>query len=317
MSAPVEITKSSAIPFVGAFNRARLGFPRHFFQSDGRLSSDLMCAAVFRELRKRGSRGIAMATRHHELFLGNPDVDKIVYHRQPRIDHWLRHGLPLVQFNQSAYDPSRDADEAPKEHVLIEMCQRANITGKVELRPYLFLTPEEFAAGRLGNNQVVMQSSNLTSPNPMRNREWYPDRFQEVCARIRDDVTVVQIGALSDTKLEEAIDLRGKTTLRQAAAILAQSLVFVGLAGFLMHLARAVDCRSVIVYGGREKPSQTGYVANKNLYTQVLCAPCWLRNPCDFDRKCMSMITVDQVIAATAEQISRYGTLLEVQTAVL
>jgi hypothetical protein len=76
-----------------------------------------------------------------------------------------------------------------------------------------------------------------------------------------------------------------------------------------------VDCRSVIVYGGREKPAQTGYVANKNLYSQVRCAPCWLRNPCDFDRKCMDMITSKQVIAATAEQISKYGTLLELQTA--
>jgi hypothetical protein len=78
-----------------------------------------------------------------------------------------------------------------------------------------------------------------------------------------------------------------------------------------------VDCRSVIIYGGREKPAITGYVANKNLYHQVRCAPCWLRNSCEFNHKCMDMISVDQVIAATADQISRYGTLLEVQTALL
>ena len=76
-----------------------------------------------------------------------------------------------------------------------------------------------------------------------------------------------------------------------------------------------MDCRSVIIFGGREKPSQIGYVANKNLYSQVKCAPCWLRNACDYDRKCMDMISVGQVVTATAEQISRYGTLLEVQTA--
>jgi ADP-heptose:LPS heptosyltransferase len=98
---------------------------------------------------------------------------------------------------------------------------------------------------------------------------------------------------------------------------LANSFVFIGLAGFLMHLARAVDCRGVIIYGGREKPTQTGYVANKNLYNQVKCAPCWLRNPCDYDRKCLDMVTASQVIAATAEQISRYGSLLEVQSAQL
>jgi len=176
---------------------------------------------------------------------------------------------------------------------------------------------EEFAAGRIAENQVVMQSSGMGAPYPMRNKEWYPHRFQEVCSELRSDVSVVQLGSANDPKLEGAIDMRGKTNIRQSAAILANSLVFIGLEGFLMHLARAVDCRSVIIYGGRIKPSQIGYVANKNLYSQVRCAPCWLRNPCDYDRKCMDMITVEQVIAATAEQISRYGTLLEVQTATI
>ena len=134
---------------------------------------------------------------------------------------------------------------------------------------------------------------------------------------MRADVQVIQLGSADDPKLEGATDLRGKTTVRQSAAILANSFVFIGLVGFLMHLARAVDCRSVIVYGGREKPTQTGYVANKNLYSQVKCAPCWLRNPCDYDRKCMDLISVSQIISAAAEQISRYGTLLEVQTAQL
>ncbi len=315
MATPVEMINQAVSPFAGLFNRARLGFPRYFFQGNEPISGDLMGTAVFRELRKRGARGIAVATHHREVFQHNPDVDKIIHHPRPGLNRWLRCGLPLRQLDQTAYDPARDADEPPNEHVLIQMCRRAGVTGKVELRPYLFLTREEFEAGRLGRDQVVMQSSDLASPNPMRNREWYPHRFQEVCAVLRSDVTVIQVGAASDPKLEGATDMRGRTTLRQTAAILAQSLAFVGLAGYLMQVARAVDCRAVIVYGGREKPSQTGYVANKNLYTQVRCAPCWLRNPCEFDRKCMEMVTVDQVVAATADQISRYGTLLEVQTA--
>jgi ADP-heptose:LPS heptosyltransferase len=130
-------------------------------------------------------------------------------------------------------------------------------------------------------------------------------------------VRVVQVGSASDVKLEGAVDLRGQTSLRETAALLANSLVFVGLAGSLMHLARAVDCRAVIIYGGREKPAITGYVANKNLFTQVRCAPCWLRNTCEFNHKCMDMISVDHVVAAVADQISRFGALLEVQTASL
>jgi ADP-heptose:LPS heptosyltransferase len=213
------------------------------------------------------------------------------------------------------YDPNRDADLPPPDHILIKMCQLARISGPVELRPYVFLTQEEFAAGRIVDNQVAMQTSGLSALHPMLNKEWYPHRFQELNAQLRTDLNVVQLGSASDPKLEGAVDMRGRTTYRQSAAILANSLVFIGLAGFLMHLARAVDCRSVILYGGREKPSQTGYVANKNLYHQVRCAPCWQRCTCEFNHKCMDMITVKDVLTATADQISRYGSLLEVQTA--
>jgi ADP-heptose:LPS heptosyltransferase len=302
-------------PFAGVVNRVRLGFPTHYFQGTGGIGDDLMCSTIFRELKKRSPARIAMITRHSGLFQNNADVTYILHHPRPRVEYWLRAGLPRNCLSYVEYDPQRDADVPPAKHILIHMCERAGIKGPVEMRPYLFLTREEFAAGKLAENQVAMQSSGLAAAHAMRNKEWYPQRFQEVCSELRTDVQVVQLGSAGDPKLEGAIDLRGKTTLRQSAAILANSYVFIGLVGFLMHLARAVDCRSVILYGGREKPAQTGYVANKNLYTQVRCAPCWLRNPCDFDRKCMDMITPQQVIAAAAEQISKYGTLLEVQTA--
>ena len=317
MSAPVTIAGRLISPFAGVVNRVRHGFPSRFFQGAGRIGDDLMCTTVFRELRKRSKRSIAMVTRNPGLFEKNPDVEKIIVQTDAPANRWGRAGLPVLTLAHSGYDAARDLDLPPDEHVLIRMCRLAGVTGPVELRPFIFLTPAELAAGRLAENQVAVQSTGLASPLAMLNREWYPQRFQELCAQLRSDVRVVQVGSASDMKLEGAIDLRGKTNLRQTAAVLANSLVFIGLVGFVMHLARAVDCRSVIIYGGREKPTLTGYVANKNLYNQVRCAPCWLRNPCDFNRKCMDMITVDQVIAAAADQISRYGTLLEVQTALL
>jgi ADP-heptose:LPS heptosyltransferase len=315
MPTGVNLLNRVSAPFAGLVNRARLGFPRHFFRSSGLLGDDLMCTAVFREMKKRGSGKITMATRQAGLFERNPDVDEIIAYPDSWLERCLQHGLPVRPLTYTQYDPLRDADAPPADHALIRMFQLAGVGGPVELRPYLNLTKAEFAAGKLGENQVVMQSTTLGSTQSMRNKEWYPQRFQEVCNELRLDLTVIQLGSADDPRLQGAIDLRGKTTVRQAAGILAQSLAFIGLVSFLMHLARAVDCRSVIIFGGREKPSQTGYVANKNLYQPVPCAPCWLRNPCDFDRKCMNLITTEQVIAATAEQISRYGTLLEVQTA--
>jgi ADP-heptose:LPS heptosyltransferase len=304
-------------PFAGVVNRVRYGFPSHYFQGAGRIGDDLMCSVAFRELRKRSKRSIAMITRNPGLFEKNPDVEKIIRESDAPLNRWGRAGLPVVKLMHTGYDANYDVDLPPDEHVLIRLCRLAGVTGPVELRPYIFLTPQELAAGRLAEDQVAIQSTGLSAAFAMHNREWYPQRFQELCAELRTDVRVVQIGSANDVRLEGAIDLRGKTNLRQTAAVLANSLVFVGLVGLIMHLARAVDCRSVIIYGGREKPSITGYVANKNLYTQVRCAPCWFRNNCEFNRKCMDAITVEQVIAAAADQISRYGTLLEVQTAAI
>ena len=306
-----------ASPLFGLANRVRLGFPGYYFHGTGGIGDDLMCTTVFRELKKRSARRIAMATQHPDLFAKNPDVDHLIHHPHARTARWLQKGLPLKRMGYSAYDPVRDADEPLAENVLIKLLRLARVTGDVELRPYIFLTEKELTSGKLAREQIVMQSSGMSAPYPMRNKEWYPERFQSVCAELSADVQVIQIGSAKDPKLESAMDLRGKTSLRQSAAILANSLLFIGLEGFLMHLARAVDCRSVIIYGGRIKPTQIGYVANKNLYSQVRCAPCWLRNTCEFERKCMDMITGDQVIAAAAEQISKYGTLLEVQTAQL
>ena len=86
------------------------------------------------------------------------------------------------------------------------------------------------------------------------------------------------------------LDLRGRTTLREAAAVLHASLAFVGLEGFLAHLARSVDCPGVIVFGGRVRPETCGYTANRNFYGAVPCAPCGLRSGCPNSMVCMDEI---------------------------
>jgi ADP-heptose:LPS heptosyltransferase len=299
----------------GLFNRARLGFPQYYFHGTGGIGDDLMCTTVFRELKQRGAARIAMGTHHPGLFQNNPDVDHLLWHPHPRLNRWLREGLPFLRLGYAAYDPVRDLDVPPGEHILAAICRLAGLTGSVALRPYLHLTPAELAAGRRAERQLVIQSTGLASANAMRNKEWVPERFQQVCAALRGEFTVIQLGSATDPQLAGAMDLRGRTTVRESAAILANALVFVGLVGFLMHLARSVDCRGVVLYGGREHPDQTGYVANENLYSPVACAPCWLRNTCAYGHQCMDRLTVESVVAAARRQMQKYGTPLEVEKA--
>ena len=131
-----------------------------------------------------------------------------------------------------------------------------------------------------------------------------PERFQAVVNIFRGEFDFIQVGSTLDPRLAHVQDVRG-AAIRETAAILHHSRIFVGNAGFLMHLARAVECLSVIIYGGREAPWLTGYKCNANLYTALPCAPCWRWNTCDIDRKCMKEVTVDDVVSQIRKMVHK------------
>jgi hypothetical protein len=278
------------------------------------IGDDLLCTAVARELKKREAGKLVIFSNHGSLFEHNPDIAAVYNLGYPTIGRRRYAGYNCIIPQFSDYDPESDTDSFQREHVITTMCRIAGITGGIELRPYLSLTPEERLKGSLLDRQVVIQSAGLASgPGVMNNKEWYPERFQEVVDQLRGEVSFVHLGSKSDPPIKGALDLRGKTSFRESAAILAASQLFIGLVGFPMHLARAVDCRSVILFGGREDPSVTGYSCNENLVGAMPCAPCWHRNRCEFDRECMRMIDAEQVVAAVRKQLAHHELPIEYQ----
>ena len=181
------------------------------------------------------------------------------------------------------------------------MCEQAEIAGSVFIRPYMYLRKSESGEGKIAEDQIAIQSTTRGADTPHQNKEWLPERFQSVVDALSGKFNFIQLGTSADPRLDNVNDLRGKTTLRQAAAILSRSRLFVGLVSGLMHLARAVDCPSVIVYGGRETPEISGYICNKNISTTPPCSPCWQRNRCSHNRVCMTEIYPDTVVAAIKE----------------
>lgn len=290
--------------------------PALFINSIGAgIGDDLLCTALFRELVRRGQGDFWVANKHPELYRHNDDV-RVVVPPFERYDILLkRFGTRVVYPWYTSYHPAFDRDDPmPEQHLISLMCQKAGITGDVTLRPYLFLSEDEKEGGRLLPRQVAIQSSGLDARHAMRNKNWALERYQEVVTTMKHRYDFVQLGSRSDPPLEGALDMRGKTTLRESAAVLHGSMAFVGQVGFLMHLARSVDCRSVIVYGGRETPAQSGYPCNENLYSAVHCSPCWRLNTCPFERMCLQQISVAQVIDALHLQVERYGSPLACDT---
>jgi hypothetical protein len=279
------------------------GLPEIGIYFNGGLGDEIMRTAVARELKKRGTQKIWQFASVPQLYVGNRDLIAVPDDfRLHRLCAFFR--VPCIQV---------DYPDNPPRHLIAMMCEKVGISGEADLRPYVFLSDDERQSGKVTSRpQAVFQTSSLAARYPMRNKLWPHENFQVVADALKDDFDLVQVGAQSDPMLRGALDLRSKTSVRQTAAILSASRLFVGLVSGLMHLARAVDCRSVIVYGGREHPSQSGYSANENLHWSGPCAPCWQRDDCDYGRVCMSEIHPEQVIAAVHRQAERYGTPLPV-----
>lgn len=287
------------------------------------LGDDLLCTTVLRELRRRGRERLLIVSDHPELFAGNQDVDYVRplwprYSRDAATTTICRRFVRLWggEFIRLEYAPldGEDRSKSPTRHIIAEMCARAHITGSVAVKPYFDLTEAEKASAAWTSGRIVIQSSGMEARHPIRNKQWYQDRFQSVVDELCGEVEFVQLGNANDPSLRHAIDLRGQTSVRETAAILSQARLYVGIVGFLMHLARAVDCPSVIIFGGREAPWQSGYPCNLNLHSAAPCAPCWRWNSCEFDRKCMSDISVADVVSAIRQMRQRPRGPLAVET---
>jgi len=88
------------------------------------------------------------------------------------------------------------------------------------------------------------------------------------------NLAVIQLGTADDERIDGAdIDLRGCTTLGQAAVILKSAVCHVGVEGGLVHLARAVHVRSVVAFGPTSA-AFLGYPQNVNLVASD-CNSCW------------------------------------------
>jgi len=301
----------------------RHGFPKYIIQYFGGIGDDLLCSTVAHEIRARDPDArVWLLTRFPELFLRDPNFDRILVSDR----YWFLWSSPTLRsrrlelaYTKEKNPESRCKDDlSPAEHILSIMCRKAHLDGRIILRPYFYLTDEEKRNGRRGTRQVVVQCIGAASRSAMLNKLWKIERFQSLVDYINDrwgqSISVIQIGAQDDPALKGVVDLRGRTSIRESAALLSESDCFIGTVGFLMHLARSVECCSVIIYGGREHPWQSGYICNENLDSHVECAPCWKWNDCDHNRKCLDIISVETVASAVERVLSsRTGVRLEEQ----
>jgi len=291
------------------------------------VGDNLLLTPILREIRGRNpSCQITVLTRHPELFESNPNVAYVVtdYKRYARRAIHVRynHAFPM-QVGRTAW-------------MLSKVFQRNPL-----YRGYLFSTPSRTTLVSIMAESVGMQyeSNVLDAPIALDdriptaldarlgarficvqprasawtpNKTWPAEYWVNLITRLSEHHTVVEVGQKSvfsditcEARPENYADLTGRTTLRDMLQIIGHSDLFIGPDSGGMHVARAYDVPSIIIYGGYSSPENFRYPNSVAFATDLPCAPCWLTTPCPFSLRCLTEIKVDMVYSAAMESMCK------------
>lgn len=185
--------------------------------------------------------------------------------------------------------------------------------------PFLAI-PEE--AGRhaetMLGNLVTKQSVVIFPGASIPERRWGADKFGDVAERLHQQgINVVVVGGKEDASDGDRIvagghglNLAGKTSLTETAAIIEKAALLLSGDSGILHIGVGLGKPTVSLFGPgiAKKWAPRGgkhIVINKNL----TCSPCtkFGSTPkCPINARCMTEITVDEVIAAVEKMIKRF-----------
>ncbi len=146
-------------------------------------------------------------------------------------------------------------------------------------------------------------------------KQWLPERFHEVALRLikkmgacciffGDDLVAPLVKSMCEGLPKEAINMAGKTKIRELASLIHECDLFLTNDSGPMHLASALGVFVVALFGSTSVcvtgPGKKSIVLHKS----APCSPCFLR-VCNRDFRCMKEIQVDEVMGAIAEALER------------
>jgi len=259
---------------------------------DSALGDVLMCTPALRELKRRNPHCyIRFYTKYGPLVNGLPYIDEV---------------LPYDQKPAGALYMSYEEAVPPEVHLsrIIGDTVGLKVTDTHPdciVRSDLVEGYRQSLAHLPSPRIVFLRRSGDFTPN----KNWPDPNWVALITSLARDATVVEIGqenaAAGAIAGPNYVDMRGKTSLEQLAALVAASDLYVGPVSGPMHIAVAVGTPSVTICGGYENPRGLEHLAGVKSTTNVFlssdlpCSPCWLRKPCPIGLKCLTLISPAQV----------------------
>jgi len=147
-------------------------------------------------------------------------------------------------------------------------------------------------------------------------KHWFDRRWAGLSDRLQAELglPVVMLGGAGDREAAGSIrglaaggpiDLAGRTTLSQAAALIAGSTLLVGVDTGLSHMGIAFGRPSLLLFGSTCPYLGTTRANARVLYHCLDCSPCKRRPTCNGAFTCMQSIAVDEVLDAAKNLLGR------------
>jgi len=261
----------------------------------------LLTTPILREIRKKNPDSIiSVATDFGCVFRDNPYVSFAL----PSEHAWITKG-----FYDLFYDLNLSYEKNPNKHIIKAYSETCGIdVSDWKLDLYLREHDLAFAKRMLDEDTWVVLHSRFFG---WAGREWPAENFNQLSSNIRDrGKKVVLVGSNQDQLIQSDLDLRGKTSFHELAAIIKKASCFVGVDSLPMHLAQAFGTPSVALFGSINPEYRVipgGCVWPITVSREVVaCLGCHHKSvipkttgSCEMDRPhCMENITPEIVFSA-------------------
>lgn len=153
---------------------------------------------------------------------------------------------------------------------------------------------------------ILKASVGIDRPEGTYLKDWDLQKITEVVANT-PEVQWVQLGDKTETPVAGALNLLGKTNIREAMWLVAQSRFVLSVEGFITHVAAAFDKPAITPLTGAYDPNTFIYQNTIPLMAKPMppCSPCWAEQCTVEGMPCRSGITVTQAQAAVASVLRK------------
>lgn len=264
------------------------------------LGDALFLTTLAREVKKRNPRAhIHVITGLPMIFDRNPDVDKVS--REPN-EKTPGLGRFLVRYEHKFPWQGKH---------LLEHCKEVvDIRDEIEHRTYIFPSAEdhqwaEDLVREIGEAPILI--NRVAGPRTDK-KNWPNEYWEKLVPELLKIAPVVEIGTQYPSPLPKDprfTDLVKKTSLHQTAALMKRSRLLICPVTGTLHLAAAYDLPTLCILGGSEPAYATAYPNTHYIENRPPCADCYEQGPCGFEFRCLTGITVKEVIISIEDILTK------------